>query len=204
MILVGMPDSPYVRRCAVSMKLMGIAFEHQQVSVFRHFDRFRAINPVVKAPSFVCDDGTVLMDSTLILDYLEHCAAPSKALMPAGAAERQEALRLIGFALAACEKCVQIIYEKEQRPEDKRHGPWLARVAGQAIAAFDELERAAAKASPWLQGDRLGAADVIVACAWRFGQFRVSGEIPASKYPALAAYSQRAEALPEFASTPLD
>lgn len=204
MILVGMPDSPYVRRCAVSMKLMGIAFEHQQVSVFRHFDRFRAINPVVKAPSFVCDDGTVLMDSTLILDYLEHCAAPSKALMPAGAAERQEALRLIGLALAACEKCVQIIYEKEQRPEDKRHGPWLARVAGQAIAAFDELERAAAKASPWLQGDRLGAADVIVACAWRFGQFRVSGEIPASKYPALAAYSQRAEALPEFASTPLD
>ena len=204
MILVGMSDSPYVRRCAVSMKLMGLAFEHQQVSVFRHFDRFRAINPVVKAPSFICDDGTVLMDSTLILDYLEHCVAPAKALMPAGAAERQEVLRLIGLALAACEKCVQIVYEKEQRPEDKRHGPWLARVAGQANAAFDELERAAARASPWLQGDRLGAADVIVACAWRFGQYRVSGEIPASKYPTLAAYSQRAEALAEFASTPLD
>ena len=88
-----MPDSPYVRRCAVSMRLMGIAFEHQQVSVFRHFDRFRAINPVVKAPSFICDDGTVLMDSTLILDYLEHCVLPSKALTPAGGAARQEALR---------------------------------------------------------------------------------------------------------------
>ena len=71
MILVGMLDSPYVRRVAISMKLMQIAFEHQPLSVFRTFDQFRAINPVVKAPTLVCDDGAVLMDSTLILDYLE-------------------------------------------------------------------------------------------------------------------------------------
>ena len=204
MILIGMLDSPYVRRCAVSMKLMGLPFEHQSVSVFRHFERFRAINPVVKAPSFVCDDGTVLMDSTLIVDYLEHCVAPEKRLTPASGRERQEALRLTGLALAACEKCVQIVYEKEQRPEDKRHGPWLERVTGQANAAFGELERAAAGARPWLQGDRLNAADVIVACAWRFGQFYDAKEVAASSYPALVAYSQRAEALPEFSSTPLD
>ena len=74
MQLIGMLDSPYVRRVAVSMKLMGIDFEHQSVSVFRQFDRFREINPVVKAPTLVCDDGTVLMDSTLILDYLEGIA----------------------------------------------------------------------------------------------------------------------------------
>ncbi len=198
-----MLDSPYVRRCAVSMKLMGVPFEHQSVSVFRHFDRFQSINPVVKAPSFVCDDGTVLMDSTLILDYLEHCVDPAKALTPATGAARQEALRLIGLAMAACEKCVQIVYEKEQRPEDKRHGPWLARVTGQANAAFGELEKAAARARPWLQGERLNAADVAVACAWRFAQYRNSAEVPAASYPALVAFSQRAEALPEFSSTPL-
>jgi glutathione S-transferase len=204
MILVGMLDSPYVRRCAVSMKLMGIAFEHQPVSVFRHFERFRAINPVVKAPSLVCDDGAVLMDSTLIIDYLEHVVAPERRLMPANGGERQEALRLVGLALAACEKCVQIVYEKEQRPADKRHGPWLDRVAGQANAAFGELERAAQAAKPWLQGKALNAADVAVACAWRFGQHYDSAEVGASRYPALVAYSARAEALPEFASTPLD
>ena len=38
MVLVGMPDSPYVRRVAVSLKLMGLPFEHRHVSVFRHFD----------------------------------------------------------------------------------------------------------------------------------------------------------------------
>ena len=204
MILIGMPDSPYVRRCAITMKLMGVPFEHQQVSVFRHFDRFRSINPVVKAPSLVCDDGTVLMDSTLIVDYLEHVVAPAKRLTPADGAERREALRLIGLGLAACDKCVQIVYEKEQRPEDKRHGPWLERVVGQANAAFAEREKAAAKARPWLQGGELNAADVVVACAWRFGQYYDAKEVPAASYPALVAYSQRAEALPEFASTPLD
>ena len=202
MILVGMLDSPYVRRCAITLKLMGIPFEHQPVSVFRHFDRFRSINPVVKAPSLVCDDGTVLMDSTLIVDYLETCVEPGRALMPAGSPARREALRLVGLAMAACEKCVSIVYEKEQRAVvDPK---WMARVVGQANTAFGELEKAAARARPWLQGETLNAADVAVACAWRFGQYYNAVEVPASKYPALVAYSQRAEALPEFTSTPLD
>ena len=204
MILVGMLDSPYVRRVAVSFKRMGLPFEHQAVSVFRHLDRFRGINPVVKAPTLVCDDGTVLMDSTLILDYAEELAAPERRLMPAAGAPRRETLRLNGLALAACEKAVQIVYEREQRPEDKRHLPWLERVSGQANAAFEALEIAAAKARPWLLGERLTAADVMVACAWRFGQYYDADVILASRYPALVAYSARAEALPEFASTPLD
>ena len=204
MVLIGMLDSPYVRRVAVSMKLMGLPFNHQSVSVFRHFDHFKAINPVVKAPTFVCDDGTVLMDSTLILDYLEHCVAPGSGLMPAGGEPRKHALRVIGLAMAACEKCVQIVYEKEQRPAEKRHGPWMERVTGQANAAFGELERAVASADPWLQGEKINAADVAVACAWRFGQFYDAKEVRAADYPKLVAFSARAEALPEFASTPLD
>jgi glutathione S-transferase len=204
MILIGMPDSPYVRRVAVSLKRMGVAFEHQQVSVFRHFDRFSQVNPVVKAPTLVCDDGSVLMDSTLILDYLEHCVAPERALTPSSGPARQEALRLIGLAMAACEKCVQMVYEKEQRPPEKRHDPWFARIAVQANAAFGELERAAARAAPWLQGESFTSADIAVACAWRFGQYYDAAEVIAARYPALAAYSARAEALPEFSSTPLD
>ena len=204
MKLVGMLDSPYVRRVAISMKLMGLPFEHQSLSVFRTFDEFRAINPVVKAPTLVCDDGAVLMDSTLILDYLEGRVTAAKRLMPTEGAARREALRLTGLALAACEKCVNVIYEHNQRPEDKRHAPWLERVMGQANAAFGELERAAESASPWLQGETLGAADVVVACTWRFSQYYTVTQISATRYPALAAYSARAEALQEFASTPLD
>ena len=204
MILIGMLDSPYVRRCAVSMKLMGVPFEHRPVSVFRHFEQFSAINPVVKAPSLVCDDGTVLMDSTLILDYVESTLEPSRRLTPQSSKRRQEALRVSGLALAAAEKCVQMIYEHQQRPPEKRYDAWLARVSGQANAAFGELERGV-PADGWLQGERMTAADVVTACVWRFAQYyHKETAIDASRYPRLALHSARAESLPEFASTPLD
>ena len=204
MVLIGMLDSPYVRRCAVSLKLMDVAFEHRALSVFRNFDEFRKVNPVVKAPTLVCDEGTVLMDSTLILDYLEATVAPGKRLLSQDLDARRRALHVIGFALAAADKNVNIVYEKEQRPADKMHPGWMARIVGQANVAFAQLEPMAAKAKPWLHGDRFTAAEVMTAVAWRFSQFYNAAEIPAARYPALVAYSARAEALPEFASTPLD
>ena len=47
MQLIGMLDSPYVRRVAISLQLLGLPFEHRSVSVFRGFDEFSRINPVV-------------------------------------------------------------------------------------------------------------------------------------------------------------
>ena len=67
MILVGMLDSPYVRRCAVSMKLMSVPFEHKSLSVFRTYDQFRGINPVVKAPTLVCADGVLTEAPNLVV-----------------------------------------------------------------------------------------------------------------------------------------
>jgi glutathione S-transferase len=203
MQLIGMLDSPYVRRVAVSLKLMGVAFEHKPLSVFRTYDEFRAINPVVKAPTLVCDDGAVLMDSTLILDYVEARVTAEKRLMPSSPAAHRDALRVIGLALAAMEKCVQTHYEL-QRPEERVHIPWLERVIEQANAAFVELERETQAAKTWLQGEHVNAADVAVACAWRFGQLYTAKHIPAPSYPGLVAYSERAEGLPEFISTPPD
>jgi hypothetical protein len=55
MQLIGMLDSPYVRRVAISLQLLGLAFEHRSLSVFRTFDEFRKLNPVVKAPTLARD-----------------------------------------------------------------------------------------------------------------------------------------------------
>jgi glutathione S-transferase len=196
MRLIGMLDSPYVRRVAVSLKLMGVPFRHESVSVFRHVERFRVDNPVVKAPTLVCDDGTVLMDSTLILDHCESLVPRERRLMPPEGPARLAALHTLGFALAACDKAVQIVYEKERRavPDEK----WMQRIVEQANAGFAVLEREIAPAAS------LDAAGIAVACTWRFIRFQEMAEIPAERYPRLADHSRRAEALPEFASTPLD
>ncbi len=200
MQLIGMLDSPYVRRVAISLQLLGLSFEHRSLSVFRTFEQFRAINPVVKAPTLVCDDGTVLMDSTLILDYAEALAAP-RSLMPSGLPQRQAALRGIGLALAACEKSVQLVYERNLRPPEKQHEPWVVRVIGQMHAAYGELEAELARRPPDT-GRRIGAADVTTAVSWHFTERMLPGTVRDASYPQLRALSAWAERLPEFLAAP--
>ena len=188
MQLIGMLDSPFVRRVSISLQLLGIPFEHQSVSVFSTFEQFRQINPVVKAPSLVCDDGQVLMDSSLILDYAEALAAP-RSLMPAAIGERQHALRVVGLALAACEKTIQIVYERNLRPPEKQHEPWVARVQGQLFAAYQALEIELRNKPLAVSSKAINQAGVSTAVAWLFTQM-------------MQAYSAQAERLAEFIAAP--
>jgi len=197
MQLIGMLDSPYVRRVAISLKVLGLPFDLDQVSVFRHFDRFSSINPVVKAPSFITDDGVVLMDSSLILEHIAHLAP--RSLMPADRAEHEIALRRIGLALAACEKTVSIIYERNLRPAEKHHQPWLDRVLGQLLTAYRILEQ---EVSPdWFTGEDLMQPQITTAVAWRFTQYNVPELVVAGDFPKLSVLSARAEKLPPFTET---
>jgi glutathione S-transferase len=202
MQLIGMLDSPYVRRVAISLQLLELPFEHRSISVFSTFEQFRQINPVVKAPSLVCDDGIVLMDSTLILDYAEALAAPRKNLMPTAVADRQRALRTIGLALAALEKSVSIIYEHKVRPAEKVHQPWLSRVTGQMLAAYDALEAELVRRPLAVHSETIDQAGVSTAVAWHFTQMTLPEVVDASRYPALCDHSYRAEMLPEFKAAP--
>jgi glutathione S-transferase len=202
MQLIGMLDSPFARRVAIELLINKIPFEHRSVSVFRQMDEFGEVNPLFKAPSLICDDGEVLMESSLILDYIWNVVAPEKALMPAGKA-RQHALRLIGIGLVAAEKAVQIEYERK-RPEAIRHAPWMERINAQLHAALALLEPEVAKSDPWLFGQKISQADITVAIAWKFQDFVLKDVVTKGQYPALEQFSARAEALPEFLATPLD
>jgi glutathione S-transferase len=202
MQLIGMLDSPYVRRAAISLQLLGLPFEHQSISVFSTFDRFREINPLVKAPSLICDDGTVLMDSILITQYAEAFPQKKRSLLPTDLGELQRALRIIGLAMTACEKSVQIVYEHKLRPAEKLHEPWLERVSGQLLEAYKALEEEFTKRPRAVTSATIDQATLTTAVAWYFSRQLVADVVPAERYPALAALSAAAEKLPEFAAAP--
>jgi glutathione S-transferase len=202
MRLIGMLDSPYVRRTAIALRLLGIPFEHDPLSVFSTFEQFSRVNPVVKAPTLVCDDGTVLMDSALIIDYLE--ALAGRTLWPAGLAQRTRALRVTGLAMAACEKIVQIVYERQLRPADKQHAPWLDRVHKQMLAALTALDAEIARHPLAADEASLTQAGLSAAIVWRFMQIKLDAPVADATCPALAAHSARCEALPAFAATPAE
>lgn len=203
MQLIGMLDSPFVRRVAITMRMLDIRYEHNPLSIFRTYDEFRQLNPLVKVPTLICDDGEMLVDSNLIIDYIESLAG--RSLMPSDLSVRRVALQRIGTALVAMEKVAQRIYELKVRPEEYRYEPWLVRLNEQLLSAIDAMEKSVTELDhDWMFGEQPTQADVTTAVAWRFINYAAPAIADIAPRPALAAFSVRAEELPEFLACPLD
>jgi glutathione S-transferase len=201
MMLIGMFDSPFVRRVAVSMKVLGQPFEHANWSVGKDFERIRQYNPLGRVPTLVIDDGGALIESAAILDYLDEIVGAERALLPRSGSARRNALRLMSIATGAAEKGLLQIYEGVFRPAEKRHEPWLLRCRTQMHAALTELEHAGRERidEEWLLGDNMTQVDITAVCAFDF--LSDAFELQATLYPLLAQRAARCAELPAFAAT---
>jgi glutathione S-transferase len=196
MILVGQYDSPYTRRVAVSLGLLGFAFEHDTRSVFADFASMRTTNPLGRVPSLVLSDGTTLIDSTAILDWLDQQVGPERALLPPGGFERQQTLQRIALATGTIDKVMTAAYERLVRPAAYRWPDWIARCRTQAEGGV-----AALAAQPWPADARLCQAWITTACMVRYVRMADPDLLPAGRHPVLDAVSERCEALPPFKAT---
>ena len=198
MMLIGMFDSPFVRRVAVSMTRLGIAFEHKNWSVGKDAERIRAYSPQARVPALVLDDGETLIESFAMLDYLDDLVGPERALLPATGIERRRAMKLVALGMTAVDKGILPVYERIFRPVDKQHAPWVERCQRQAHAAFAELEPhcVALAANQWLIGPKPMQPDYTLACAVTY--LSEAAGMDLTRHPALWAHVQRVEALPEM------
>jgi glutathione S-transferase len=200
MKLYGMLDSPYVRRVAISLAIYGYSFELIPLSVFADFKQFATINPAVKAPTLALDDGTRLMESTLILDYFEALAHTQHKLMPQEAASLAQDLHLLGFILVACEKTVQIVYEQRLRPEEKQYQPWQNRITTQLHAACQVWNEALATRNHRSSISQVTLSSAVV---WQFMQFVLPETTQRLNCPTIQALSDEMAATPAFQQYPL-
>jgi glutathione S-transferase len=199
MILVGRYLSPFTRRVAVSMRLLGLAYEHNPLATTTDKEAIRKLNPLARVPALILDDGEVLIDSAAILDHVDELAGPERALVPGNGADRRAVLRIVALAIGACEKTVSAYYELNRRPEDKCYMAWVEDCRQQVLDGFADIEAVAGDG--WLVGGRISQADVSTVCAFDFA-CKVQPEIGAAeRFPRLAALSRRANALPAFAET---
>jgi glutathione S-transferase len=205
MILIGMFDSPFVRRVAVSMNLLQVPFEHRNWSVGKDFELIRQFNPLGRVPALVLTDGDTLIESAAILDFLDEAAGPERALLPRSGEPRREALHIIAIAVGGAEKGVLQVYENAFRPPEKRYRPWVERCHTQTHAALAELDRLCqVRGGEWLIGNRITQADITVTCAYTFLGDALDINRDAVAYPALNTLAARCEALPEFRSVKAD
>ncbi|WP_374378658.1 glutathione S-transferase family protein [Dongia sp.] len=211
MILVGQYDSPYVRRVAIALRELGFDYTHDTRSVFGDFEDMRKTNPLSRIPSLILDDGTTLIDSAAILDWLDEAVGEGRALLAAAGSERQRQLQVIALASGAIDKAGAAAYERIIRPERYRWPDWMARCRTQAagalaaLAAIDwaDLRASYAPTHPPLH------AEIITACLIRYVRMTdpalLEGSAHAllegSAHASLIALSARLEARPAFIAT---
>lgn len=196
MILVGQYDSPFVRRVAVSLRVLGFTYEHDTRSVFTDFDAMRRVNPLGRIPSLVLEDGEVLIDSSTILDWLDQMVGPDRMLVPVAGTERRDVLRRVALATGAIDKAGAAAYERLIRPSAYRWADWIERCRTQAAGAIGALA-----AEEWAAGVRIDQAWITTACMVRYVRMTDADLIPDGRYPALDALSAQCEARPEFVAT---
>jgi len=197
MILVGMYDSPFVRRVAIALRLYGIEYEHRPLSVFRDAEMVARFNPLMRVPTLVLDDGETLIDSAAILDAVDDMVGATRALMPEHGPERRRHLRVCTLANGMGDKVVSLIYERavhiRETPE------WAARCRVQIAGALDALEAdRTARASVWWFGAAISHADIAVACALTLAVETLGFVLDPARWPLLSEHRERCEARPEF------
>lgn len=196
MKLVGMFDSPYVRRVAISMRLLDLQFEHLNWSIGKDIDQIKQLNPLGQVPILVLDDGDVLVDSAVILDYFDDRVGPARALVPRAGDARRRVLAATALATGMADKARLQMYELLFRPKELRHPPVLARLNGQMLATAAELDKLCARTTtPYLFGDRITQADLSLGCAFTYASETVGLELP---LPALRARAAKLAELPVF------
>lgn len=196
MILIGQYDSPFVRRVAVALSLYGMEFEHRPWSSFGDADRLRAFNPLTRVPTLILDDDFVLIDSHMILDYLDGLVA--QPLFPRTEPARHRVLKVAAMACGLADKAVSLFYERAMHTTISASFDARCRSQIGAVLAALEVDLAGRSSSgPYWFGS-LSHADIAVGCAWRFVTEAHPGLIDPASLPNLHRLTAGLEALPAF------
>jgi glutathione S-transferase len=169
MLLIGVNRSPYTRRVAITRVAYGIAFEQQPVSGFADRAGVRA-NALGRIPALVLDDGEVLVDSAAVIDHLDEVYGGDRPLTPRAGADRRAVLRVAALMMGACDKLLQAAYERNHRPPEKVHQPWIDDCRAMATNALVAADAMVQPDAPYLLFGRVTHADVTAFVAERLAR----------------------------------
>lgn len=138
MQLYASATSPYARKVRIALIELGFSDRVQIVpTVAREDPGYRAVNPLGKIPALRIDDGSVLYDSFVIVDWLDQAAGGGR-LIPLDAAARNAELRRHALANGIIDAAYNLVMELG-RKEDERSAFWIARWSDTIQAADDVL-----------------------------------------------------------------
>lgn len=196
MILTGNYDSPFVRRVGVALHHYGLPFQRRVISVFKNFDEMLETNPLGKVPALEIGTGETLIDSRIILDYLESVADVDKRLLPQAEPQRRGVLHTEAVALGLAEKSVELRIELYRKNPAARDSKWISRLERQVDSALTWLDNC--RPSPWFHDSSLTLPDVTTVIAYTYLRRKLPQFVLPQKYESLERQCEHCEALGEF------
>lgn len=197
MILRSSPPSPFGRKVKLALGILGLENEVtiEKADPTDANDSLRQQNPLGKIPALITEDGAVLYDSPVILEYLDARAGGGK-IIPGDPKARIAAITLQALCDGILDAGILLVYEGRWRPPEMAVQKWIDHQRGKVERGLAVLEGAPPKldAIP-----NVGA--ITLACALGYGDLRFEGKWRAS-HPKLVQWLDAfAAKVPAFEKT---
>lgn len=192
------PKSPYVRKVMVVAHEAGLldrlTLVRSVALMLQPNEQLMRDNPLSKIPTLVLDDGTALMDSAVICEYLDDLAGAS--LFPRAGAPRWEALRWQALGDGLLDALILWRNERE-RPAQAQLPVLIQAFQHKTLATLARLDDEASE----LANAPFGIGQIAVACALGYLDFRFQPLGWRASAPRLALWHQRTTDRPSFQLT---
>ena len=190
------PLSTYSQKVLTALHEKGAEFESEQVRLFDETERerYREIYPLGRIPLLVLDDGHLIPESSIIVEYLDTNLDAGTRLIPSAPDEaRQTRFHDRMLDLYLNDSIASLLFQS-WKPEEARDRELIGRSRFRAGVMYDFLEHRL-DGRTWLMGEDFTMAD----CAAGPALLYAGDLFPFAERPALAAYWERLRARPSYA-----
>ena len=164
--------SPFVRKVRVAAMELGLDKRIELITVATTPVAMNAdlakVNPLGKLPALVTDDGDLLFDSAVIVEYLDTLAGGGKVI-PVSGPERWRVKRTEALADGMSDAAILMRYETAMRPADKQWPEWIAGQKQKVTQALDALE-----GQSWAFDDKVDVGKIAIGCGLAYLDLRFS------------------------------
>jgi glutathione S-transferase len=183
------PASPFARKVRIAAIELGLIdrIEFFPASVVPGIpnDEYAKINPQKKLPALITDDGDIIIDSYVIVEYLDELAGGGK-LIPASGRARWQVKSDHSLLQATLDSMLLCRYERMVRPQGLQWQAWSDdhwNRAWRTMARFEER--------PDVLSRPLDIVQIALACVLGYADFRFTDCGWRTAYPNLDAFNAR-------------
>jgi glutathione S-transferase len=171
--LIGSLTSPYVRKVRVALSEKKVEYVFKLEDTWANDSDLAKINPLLKVPCLIFEDGFVVVDSRVIVEHID-IISPVAKLIPQTGRQRIEIKTIEALADGILDACVNVRLEQTDmiRTDGERCQAWVDRNLRRVHGTLDHLENKMSDKTPYFIGSTISLGDIAVSVALGYLDFR--------------------------------